>query len=147
MRTAQAWFTGGPSGGGGGEPQKPSSSSLLADRNSYAASRSTEEGGVSAFGFDVESAVQSANDEVTGTFSVAITPRRSRFCWSEKGTSFFSLALANAFGSADNLVATSLDSYGPPFPSSPGLVLAGFTRTPERSCGFSKDLMGFSLIP
>ncbi|CAL9106980.1 protein transport protein SFT2-like [Musa acuminata AAA Group] len=70
MRTAQAWFTGGPSGGGGGEQQKPSSSSLLADWNSYAASRSTEEGGASAFGFDIESAVQSANDKVTGTFNV-----------------------------------------------------------------------------
>ncbi|CAL9110812.1 unnamed protein product, partial [Musa textilis] len=56
-----------------------------------------------------------------------------------EGDFSFSLALANTFGSADNLIATSLDSYGLPFPSTPGLVLAGFTRTLERSCGFSKD--------
>ncbi|THU57478.1 hypothetical protein C4D60_Mb03t03960 [Musa balbisiana] len=40
-----------------------------------------------------------------------------------EGDFSFSLALANAFGSADNLVATSLDSYGLPFPSSLVLFL------------------------
>jgi len=46
-----------------------SGSSLLADWNSYAASRDFEESGGS-FGFDIESAVRSANDTVSGTFSV-----------------------------------------------------------------------------
>lgn len=72
MQTAQAWFMGGPSGGKGGADQsKASSSSLLADWNSYATSKSEEDGGSSgALGFDIESAVRSANDKVTGTFSV-----------------------------------------------------------------------------
>ncbi|KAJ6800091.1 protein transport protein SFT2 [Iris pallida] len=66
MKTAQAWFS-----GGSGDPLKPTSSSLLADWNSYAAasSRSEADGG-SGLGFDLESAVRSANDKVTGTFSV-----------------------------------------------------------------------------
>ncbi|PKA51211.1 putative LRR receptor-like serine/threonine-protein kinase [Apostasia shenzhenica] len=66
MQTAQAWFTGGPSG----SDQQKSSSSLLADWNSYAASRSAEEDGSSALGFDLEAAVRTANDKVSGTFSV-----------------------------------------------------------------------------
>ncbi|PSR85420.1 Protein transport protein [Actinidia chinensis var. chinensis] len=46
----------------------PPSSSLLADWNSYATSKASEEGGSGVF--DLESAVRSANDTVTGTFSV-----------------------------------------------------------------------------
>ncbi|KAI3466390.1 hypothetical protein Pfo_023053 [Paulownia fortunei] len=50
-----------------------SSSSLLADWNSYAAARSSEEsssGGSLAGVFDIEAAVRSANDTVSGTFNV-----------------------------------------------------------------------------
>ncbi|KAG6520856.1 protein transport protein SFT2-like [Zingiber officinale] len=68
MQTAQSWFQGGPSGSGG-ELQK-TSSSLLSDWNSYAASRSAEDGGTSVLGFDIESAVRTANDKFTGTFNV-----------------------------------------------------------------------------
>ncbi|GFS45181.1 Got1/Sft2-like vescicle transport protein family [Actinidia rufa] len=46
----------------------PPSSSLLADWNSYATSKASEESGSGVF--DLESAVRSANDTVTGTFSV-----------------------------------------------------------------------------
>ncbi|KAJ3679070.1 hypothetical protein LUZ60_017081 [Juncus effusus] len=66
-KTAQTWFTGGPSsssGAGGG-----GSASVLADWNSYAAARSAEEEGY-GFDFDIESAVRTANDKVSGTFSV-----------------------------------------------------------------------------
>ncbi|XP_078166087.1 protein transport protein sft2-like [Carex rostrata] len=67
MQTAQAWFTGGPSAAT--EETKPgSSSSLLSDWNNYAASKSGEES--SGLGFDLEAAVRTANDKVTGTFSV-----------------------------------------------------------------------------
>ncbi|XP_010928050.1 protein transport protein sft2 [Elaeis guineensis] len=66
MQTAQAWFAGGPSNN---EEQK-SASSLLADWNSYAASRSTEASGSAALAFDLEAAVRTANDKVTGTFNV-----------------------------------------------------------------------------
>ncbi|GKV44531.1 hypothetical protein SLEP1_g51707 [Rubroshorea leprosula] len=59
---------------GGAEEQPKAGSSLLAEWNSYAASRDVEEGGTGtgtgAFGFDIESAVRSANDTVTGTFNV-----------------------------------------------------------------------------
>ncbi|XP_072990340.1 protein transport protein sft2-like [Typha latifolia] len=71
QNTAQAWFMGVSTGGeGGGEQQQKPSSSLLADWNSYATSRSAEEGGSSALGFDLEAAVRTANDKVSGTFSV-----------------------------------------------------------------------------
>ncbi|KAJ3694719.1 hypothetical protein LUZ60_000096 [Juncus effusus] len=78
MQTAQAWFTGGPSfsfGGGGGGDAKPggaAGSSLLSDWNSYAAARSADEtgGASSALSFDIESAVRTANDTVSGTFNV-----------------------------------------------------------------------------
>ncbi|XP_022753002.1 protein transport protein SFT2-like [Durio zibethinus] len=63
----QAWFSGGSSGGEGQGKEGPS---LLADWNSYAASREAEEGTATGFGFDLESAVRSANDTVTGTFNV-----------------------------------------------------------------------------
>ncbi|XP_010929017.1 protein transport protein sft2 [Elaeis guineensis] len=65
QKTAQAWFSGGPS-----DRDQQSSSSLLADWNSYAASRSSEEAASSALGFDLEAAVRTANDKVTGTFNV-----------------------------------------------------------------------------
>ncbi|KAI3973911.1 hypothetical protein MKX01_030487 [Papaver californicum] len=70
METAQSWFTGGPSSSSNDPLQK--SSSLLADWNSYAASQSTEEtgGGSSSLGFDLEAAVRTANDKVSGTFDV-----------------------------------------------------------------------------
>lgn len=61
----QAWFSGSSSVGDG---QGKEGSSLLADWNSYAASRESEDG--SAFGFDLESAMRSANDTVSGTFNV-----------------------------------------------------------------------------
>ncbi|PSS16063.1 Protein transport protein [Actinidia chinensis var. chinensis] len=65
-KTAQAWFTGGPSSSNGDDLQK-SSSSLLADWNAYAASKESEDSDLS---FDLEAAVRTANDKVTGTFSV-----------------------------------------------------------------------------
>ncbi|KAJ8754827.1 hypothetical protein K2173_015339 [Erythroxylum novogranatense] len=66
-KLTQAWFTGSTSAD---QQQKPSSS-LLADWNSYASSRdsATETAG-SDFGFDLEAAVRSANDTVSGTFNV-----------------------------------------------------------------------------
>lgn len=73
----QKWFS--SSGGGGGgdryvEQQQASSStpSLLADWNSYASAKSSEESASTAFigSFDLESAVRSANDTVSGTFNV-----------------------------------------------------------------------------
>ncbi|CAA6672421.1 unnamed protein product [Spirodela intermedia] len=70
QKTAQGWFSGGPSSG---EAQMSSSSSpsLLADWNSYASSKSADETGPSsALGFDIESAVRTANDKVAGTFNV-----------------------------------------------------------------------------
>ncbi|KAJ1410834.1 Vesicle transport protein, Got1/SFT2-like [Sesbania bispinosa] len=51
------------------QQQKPtsSSSSLLSEWNSYASSQDTSNAGIS---FDLESAVRSANNTVTGTFNV-----------------------------------------------------------------------------
>ncbi|XP_038685316.1 protein transport protein SFT2-like [Tripterygium wilfordii] len=69
QKTVQAWFTQSSSGGGSGDPQNQGSS-LLADWNSYAATRKEEGGGPGALSFDIESAVRSANESVTGTFSV-----------------------------------------------------------------------------
>ncbi|XWS11403.1 hypothetical protein CRYUN_Cryun38cG0080500 [Craigia yunnanensis] len=63
----QVWFSGGSSGG---EGQGKEGSSLLADWNSYAASREAEDGTETGFGFDLESAVRSANDTVSGTFNI-----------------------------------------------------------------------------
>ncbi|XP_040361595.1 protein transport protein SFT2 isoform X2 [Rosa chinensis] len=65
QKMAQEWFSGGSTGGS----QQPASS-LLADWNSYAASQSAEDSSSSALGFDLESVVRSANDTVSGTFSV-----------------------------------------------------------------------------
>ncbi|TQE05403.1 hypothetical protein C1H46_008993 [Malus baccata] len=69
QKMAQEWFS--QTGSGVDDSQKPSSSSLLADWNSYAASQSTDESSSLGLGFDLESAVRSANDTVSGTFSVA----------------------------------------------------------------------------
>ena len=68
QKMAQEWFSGGSSGAGD-DSQKPASS-LLADWNSYAAAQSAENTASINLGFDLESAVRSANDTVSGTFSV-----------------------------------------------------------------------------
>uniref|UniRef100_A0A0E0LDE3 Fructose-bisphosphate aldolase n=1 Tax=Oryza punctata TaxID=4537 RepID=A0A0E0LDE3_ORYPU len=67
----QAWFSGtGPSSSS--SSAAASQPSLLAEWNSYAAARSAEEedGGGGGFGIDIEAAVRSANDRVSGTFGV-----------------------------------------------------------------------------
>ncbi|KAL1817981.1 hypothetical protein DCAR_0522485 [Daucus carota subsp. sativus] len=67
-KTAQAWFSG-PSASGDDLPNQ--TPSLLADWNAYAAStRAPEEDDPSALGFDLEAAVRTANDKVSGTFNV-----------------------------------------------------------------------------
>ncbi|KAL3503661.1 hypothetical protein ACH5RR_038110 [Cinchona calisaya] len=72
----QKWFTAATADGHVNNPQTTSSSSspsLLSDWNSYAASRSSEDSSSSSSllpGFDLESAVRSANDTVSGTFGV-----------------------------------------------------------------------------
>ncbi|KAF3599823.1 hypothetical protein F2Q69_00034100 [Brassica cretica] len=71
---SQGWFS-----MSSGDQQNQSGSSLLADWNSYAASRDVEEGGGS-FGFDIESAVRSANDTVSGTFSVSDADELCSLC-------------------------------------------------------------------
>ncbi|XVF77002.1 hypothetical protein PTKIN_Ptkin14bG0005100 [Pterospermum kingtungense] len=63
----QAWFSGGSSGS---EGLGKEGSSLLADWNSYAASREAEDDTATGFGFDLESAMRSANDTVTGSFNI-----------------------------------------------------------------------------
>ncbi|XP_030478628.2 protein transport protein SFT2 [Cannabis sativa] len=67
QKMAQGWFSQSDNGGDGLE--RPSSS-LLADWNSYAASQTLEDDSSLSMGFDLESAVRSANDTVSGTFSV-----------------------------------------------------------------------------
>ncbi|XP_059278774.1 protein transport protein SFT2-like isoform X2 [Lycium ferocissimum] len=63
-KTAQSWFTGGPSNDLG----KTQSSSLLADWNAYAATQDeTSLSSSSDFGFDLEAALR---DKVSGTFNV-----------------------------------------------------------------------------
>ncbi|KAH0707806.1 hypothetical protein KY289_012882 [Solanum tuberosum] len=62
-KTAQSWFTGGPS-----NDLEKTPSSLLADWNAYAATQ--DEGSSSDLGFDLEAAVRTANDKVSGTFNV-----------------------------------------------------------------------------
>ncbi|KAM4092082.1 hypothetical protein ACB094_06G010200 [Castanea mollissima] len=70
-KMAQGWFSGiSSSSSNSEEQQQKPSSSLLADWNSYAAAQSPEESSSLALGFDLESAVRSANDTVSGTFSV-----------------------------------------------------------------------------
>ncbi|CAN4096275.1 unnamed protein product [Withania somnifera] len=62
-KAAQSWFTGGPS-----NDVEKTPSSVLADWNAYAATQ--DEGSSSDFGFDLEAAVRTANDKVSGTFNV-----------------------------------------------------------------------------
>lgn len=73
QKTAQSWFGGGPSSSSNnaGDLQKQSSS-LLADWNAYASSKPTEDPESSALGFDLEAAVRTANDKVSGTFDVYV---------------------------------------------------------------------------
>ncbi|XP_040988441.1 protein transport protein SFT2-like [Juglans microcarpa x Juglans regia] len=66
QQMAQGWF----SGSINGEDQQKPSTSLLADWNSYAATQSSEDSSDLGLGFDLEAAVRSANDTVTGTFNV-----------------------------------------------------------------------------
>lgn len=70
MKMAQAWFVGGSSGGQ--EEEQKAAPSLLAEWNSYASSRDEEmgDGSSAALGFDLEAAVRTANDKVSGTFNV-----------------------------------------------------------------------------
>lgn len=76
MKAAQAWFTGTDesSTNQSTSTSTSASSSLLADWNSYAATQNQDHQSSSDFssslGFDIESAVRSANDTVSGTFSV-----------------------------------------------------------------------------
>ncbi|XP_077237535.1 got1/Sft2-like vescicle transport protein family isoform X1 [Tasmannia lanceolata] len=65
QKTAEAWFTGAPT-----RDDQQKSSSLLSDWNSYAASKSADDAQSSSLGFDLEAAVRTANDKVTGTFNV-----------------------------------------------------------------------------
>ncbi|KAL8205363.1 hypothetical protein R6Q57_008914 [Mikania cordata] len=68
-KTAQSWFTGGPSLKNGDLTKQPPS--LLADWNAYAASsHSNQDLDSSGLGFDLEAAIRSANDKVSGTFNV-----------------------------------------------------------------------------
>ncbi|KAI5606154.1 hypothetical protein POPTR_001G467200v4 [Populus trichocarpa] len=65
----QSWF----SSSGEDQQQEKPPSSLLADWNSYAAKSDVNEytNGLGSFGsFDLEAAVRSANDTVSGTFNV-----------------------------------------------------------------------------
>ncbi|RLM84370.1 protein transport protein SFT2-like [Panicum miliaceum] len=66
-KTAQAWFTGGTAASSAAASE--SQPSLLADWNSYAATRSDASSSSSPLPFDIEAAVRSANDTVSGTFS------------------------------------------------------------------------------
>jgi hypothetical protein len=67
QKTAQSWFTGGTASSGTAAESQPS---LLADWNSYAATRSDASSSSSPLPFDIEAAVRTANDTVSGTFSV-----------------------------------------------------------------------------
>ncbi|KAI3715245.1 hypothetical protein L6452_22218 [Arctium lappa] len=73
----QNWFSAGAGGGGSDDNQNSlpntlssSSSSLLADWNSYAATKASDTTSSIVGSFDIESAVRSANDTVSGTFNV-----------------------------------------------------------------------------
>ncbi|CAM8941175.1 unnamed protein product [Rhodiola kirilowii] len=69
LKTAQDWFKKETASGDVEDPaEPPASSSLLAKWNSYTSSFTSEEG--SPLRFDLESAVRSANEKVTGAFSV-----------------------------------------------------------------------------
>ncbi|KAK1311119.1 hypothetical protein QJS10_CPA08g01850 [Acorus calamus] len=64
---AQAWFSGGPTSPSPAASDQPS---LLAEWNSYAAKSDADDAGGSSLGFDLEAAVRTANDKVSGTFNV-----------------------------------------------------------------------------
>lgn len=68
----QSWFTGSGGAAQSSGDVEQTSPSLLADWNSYAASRDSEDGigSSTSLGFDLEAAVRSANDKVSGTFNV-----------------------------------------------------------------------------
>lgn len=66
---AQGWFSMSGSNSGDQQQHPQTGTSLVADWNSYAASRDFEEDSGS-LGFDIESAVRSANNTVSGTFNV-----------------------------------------------------------------------------
>ncbi|WCJ37345.1 Got1/Sft2-like vescicle transport protein family [Euphorbia peplus] len=67
QKTAQSWFAGGPSTSSLDDQQLSKSSSLLSDWNAYAASQDSD---AAAYGFDLESAVRTTTDKVSGTFNV-----------------------------------------------------------------------------
>ncbi|CAI0540893.1 unnamed protein product [Linum tenue] len=71
QKMAHSWFSGTVSEDQQLPQQQNTSSSLLADWNSYASSRNAnDEGSGMSLGFDLESAVRSANETVSGTFNV-----------------------------------------------------------------------------
>ena len=66
MQMAQGWFSQSTES----EDQLKPSSSLLADWNSYASEQTSQDSSSLGLGFDLEAAVRSANDTVSGTFNV-----------------------------------------------------------------------------
>ncbi|GAV68434.1 Got1 domain-containing protein [Cephalotus follicularis] len=62
QKTAQAWFT------GGAPNEEAKSTTLLADWNAYAASQDSSDSSSPAF--DLEAAVRTTTDKVSGTFNV-----------------------------------------------------------------------------
>ncbi|CAL1365656.1 unnamed protein product [Linum trigynum] len=73
QKMAHSWFSGTVSEDQQLPQQQNTSSSLLADWNSYASSRNAnDEGSGMSLGFDLESAVRSANETVSGTFNVGL---------------------------------------------------------------------------
>ncbi|XP_059661293.1 protein transport protein SFT2-like isoform X2 [Cornus florida] len=69
---SQGWFSGGPSSSriSNHNHLQQSSPSLLADWNAYTASKASDEFESSSSAFDLEAAVKTANDKITGTFNV-----------------------------------------------------------------------------
>lgn len=68
----QNWFSGGGDVDNNPNLQPKTTSSLLADWNSYATTQASSDTGSGSLvgSFDIESAVRSANDTVSGTFNV-----------------------------------------------------------------------------
>ncbi|XP_021889928.1 protein transport protein SFT2-like [Carica papaya] len=66
QKTAQSWFMGGPSSLSD-KSTTTTSSSLVADWNAYAASQDSDSAGL---GFDLEAAVRTTSNKVSGTFNV-----------------------------------------------------------------------------
>lgn len=69
QKTAQAWFAGGPSSSRNGTNDLQKTPSLLSDWNAYAASKQLQDS-ESSLAFDLEAAVSTASDKVSGTFNV-----------------------------------------------------------------------------